>query len=158
MLELRALPGNIALFGADDAGGHGRLEAERRTDCHGPIAYLNCIGIPDLRGYQILLAEDANHGEVRRLIDADYLGFILHRIVGEFHLDSVGLVDHVIVRQDVTVIVHHYSGTRRRASGLSALGHPVSTERIAEKAVKEIVHAAVTVLFFILRDGTAAPV
>jgi hypothetical protein len=87
--------------------------AERRADGDGPIAHLHGVGIADLGGHQVLLAFHADHGQVGGRIHTHHLGVVLHRIAGELHLDAVGLVDHVVVGQDVAGLVHHHAGAQR---------------------------------------------
>src|SRR5439155_2226772 len=85
-----------ALLGADNAGRYRCLEAKRRADAPGPVAYLDCVRISNLGRHWVLLAFHANHGEVGGPIHPHHLGIILGRVAAKFHLDAVGLVHHVL--------------------------------------------------------------
>ncbi len=149
VLELRFRI-DIALLGADDARGHGGLEAEWRANGDGPVAHLHGVGIADLGGHQVLLAFHADDREVGGRIHTHHLGVVLGGIAGELHLDAVGLVDHVIVGQDVAGRVHYYAGTQRIALPLGHVGGPV-TERTPEETLEKVVHTAVVALVLVVR-------
>ena len=98
--------------------------------------------LPILAGTRLLLAFHANHRQVGGSIHAHHLGVVLGGIAGELHLDAVGLVDHVIVGQDVAGRVHHHAGAERLAPALRHVRLPLPNGS-REEAVEEIVHAAV---------------
>src|SRR5262249_15191250 len=81
-----------------------------------------------------------------------HLGFVFHGIVVELHLDAVGLIDHVIVRQNVAGLIDHHAGAERGSLALSEFRVPTAAaERIAaEETLNEIVHSAVAVALILV--------
>jgi hypothetical protein len=75
-------------LGADDAGGHGVVEAERRTDGHHPLADAPCR-IAERRPADRCVDLEQRH--VGTLVDADQLG-LEFALVGERDVDRVRLV------------------------------------------------------------------
>ena len=95
-----------AILRADNPRGHGGLQAKRAADSQHPIANLHAVGIPQLGYRQILVGIDLDHGNIRVFIQADDLGGVLVRIVAiQLHLNLRGLLDHVVVGQNVAALI-----------------------------------------------------
>ena len=148
---------DVATFGADDPGGHGRFQTERRADGHGPVADLHAIRVTDFGGHQrAVVALELDHGEVGLRVRAYQPGVVLGGISGEFDLDAAGILDHMKIGEDVAVCVNDHAG----AGGLAVeKGVRRVAERIlAEEAVEEIGAAALALalalaLIFVLVVG-----
>ena len=152
-----AAVGDVASRGADDAGGHGILKVERRPDGHRPVSHLHRIGIADLSRDNVGLPLDADHRQIGLVVHADDFGVIGGRIAGEFHFDGVGLIDHVVIRQDVTGAVHYNAGTQRLAA-LRARHFRPATEGVAEELEKLLESvAAVAVAVALVARGRDCP-
>ena len=131
---------DVAAFGADDAGGDGRFETERRADRNRPIAHFDGLGIADLRGHQVfLIVLQLEDGEIGFRVGADQLGGVLGGVVVEFHLDPAGVLHHMKVGEDIAVAIDNHSG----AGGLAPRKHAlrrIAAERIlSEEAAEQIV-------------------
>ena len=94
-----------------DTDGHGtvKLLPQGIADDDGPLAHLDLVAVSQLHRLQAD-AGDQQHGDVKRLIGDDQLGF---RFLGaEGHCDAAGTLDDVIVGQDVAVLADHDAGAR----------------------------------------------
>ena len=90
-------------LGADDAGGHRVLEAERVADRHHPLADAQRVGVAERDGGQVLgVALDLDQREVGLRVAADDLGLVL-LAVRQLHDDLVGVLDDVVVGEDEAV-------------------------------------------------------
>ncbi len=90
-----------AALGADNAFGHGVIEAERRADRQHPLADFQLVGVTQLDGGKVL-AIDLQHRNVGTWIGADQLGFHLAAI-RKTHENFVGAINDVVVGQDETI-------------------------------------------------------
>jgi hypothetical protein len=96
-----------AVLGGDDAGGDGLRQREGAADGLHPVAHLRRVGVAQLDGRQRRAGVDLDHRQIGGLVDADHarrtaqiLGV---GIGGELDVDLVGLLDHVIVGDDVAL-------------------------------------------------------
>jgi hypothetical protein len=120
---------------ADDARGDGERQAfaERVADGQHPLADLLLVAVAQGRRLQVVHALDLEHGDIGVGIGAHHLRAELTP-VEQAHRDPVGVLDHVIVGEDVTVLRHDESGaaallelgpaTRHVEEGLEARRHP----------------------------------
>ena len=90
---------------ADNTGRNGGLQAERRTNRNHPIAHLHAVGIADLNRSQRLLGVDFQYRQIRLFIESDYPARGIRFFAGQPDFDAVGLLDDVIVRDDVAILV-----------------------------------------------------
>ena len=91
----------LSPFGADDSHGHRLADAERVADCEDDVADLDYIRVTHRNELQVG-AVDLQQCEIARGIAADERRH--HRsAVRQLDADVVGVVDHVMVRQNVPV-------------------------------------------------------
>ena len=96
-----AVVGQAAALGADDAGGHGVLEAEGRTDGQHPFAHAQITHLAHGDHGQVL-AFHLEHGHVGLGIGAQHLG-LQFAAVGELDGHFLGALHHMGVGQDDAV-------------------------------------------------------
>ena len=60
-----------AVFGADDSGGDGGIQAEGAAESEDPVADLHAIGISELGDGQIVVGVNLDYGEVGIFVRAD---------------------------------------------------------------------------------------
>jgi len=99
------LPGLMAASGEgrDDAAGHRLADAERVADSERQVADLDLIGIGEGNGRQRAgIADDAQHRQIGALVLEHDVGGEL-ALVGERHLDLIGLGDDVEIGHDQTI-------------------------------------------------------
>src|SRR5579872_927967 len=149
----------IPLLRADDAGGNRRLQSERRPDRYGPIAHLHGVRVTDLGGNQRLVSLDLDHGEVRIGVGADQLGVIFGSRARQTHLNTISLLDHVIVRQDIAIRIDNDAGTEGLAAAACLAVRRSATEWTAEKFLEKLLHGVVAcaALLAILIRGRYRP-
>ncbi len=97
---------------ADDAAGHGRLEAERRADGDDVLADVELAGLADRRGGQAGHVLGLDHREVGHRVGADDLGRRRGAVV-EVHGDpaaALGDLDDVVVGEDLAVLAEDDAG------------------------------------------------
>src|SRR5665213_3903367 len=92
-----------------------------------------------------------DHGEIRVGIGSDYSSRIFRRVVRELDLDAGGFIHHVVIGQDIAVLIDDYPRPERSAGGILRFAErhrpaPSATEKLAEKSL----HAVVIRLIFIL--------
>ena len=92
-------------FGRNDAGGHGFLQSERTADRQHPVSHLHAVRIAQLCDRERLVAFNLDDGQVGFLIRADDFGVAQHsrRIVLQLHPNTVCLLHHVAVGDDITL-------------------------------------------------------
>src|SRR6202044_1535150 len=111
------------------------------------VADLRAVGVAQLHGGQGLLDIDLDDRDVGVLVDADdvsgttLIAGAAIGIGGELHVDAVGLIDDVIVGDNVTARVHDEAGAEG-ASGAAAVAIVVAViaTLAAEEAVEEVLH------------------
>src|SRR5437870_5542183 len=82
---------------------------ERAADGQNPVAYLHTIRIAQLCSRQFFVGVDFNHGEVGVFIRAHQLGGVPRGLAVQLHLNLGGLLDDVIVGEDVAALVHDHA-------------------------------------------------
>ena len=130
-------------------GGHRLRQREGTADCFYPIAHVGRIGIAQLDGRQRRVGIDLDHGQVGGLIDADHPRrapeILVVGIGRELDVDLVGLIDHVIVGDDVALGIDDEAGAQRLANTAAApLVAVIACHRApaAEEAVEEVLEVA----------------
>ena len=109
----------VARQGRDDALRDGLLEAKRAAHGHDPIAHLQGGGVPHLDGRDgVSLEVRLDHGEVARAVRAHKLGVVALAVDG--HGDGVGVLDDVVVGDDVALGVQHHAGAQALAGVIGA--------------------------------------
>jgi len=88
----------------DNAAGHGPAEAEGVADGIDALADDEVGGVGEDGGLEVGNIVDLEEGEVVVAVDVDDGGFVL-AAVGEGDLDGLGVVDDVIVGEDVALLV-----------------------------------------------------
>ena len=106
---LELLPDAAAVLGADDSGRNRGLQSERAADGQNPVAYLHTIRIAQLCSWQFFVGVDFNHGEIGVFIRAHQLGGVPRGLAVQLHLNLGGLLDDVIVGEDVAALVHDHA-------------------------------------------------
>ena len=104
--------GEPAVLGGDDAGRDGLREAEGAADGEHPVAHLRAVGVAEFDGGEGGLGVDLDDGDIGFDVDAnDGGGVALHAgeavfgLAGELDVDLVGLVDDMVVGDDVAARV-----------------------------------------------------
>ncbi len=127
--------GDIPAGGADDARRHRGLQPKRRADGHRPVAHVHAVRVADGDRLQVVAVVDLHHRHVGFHVVSDYLGRVLVLGSSELHLDMVGLVDNVIVGEDVAVSVDD----KARAATLAAVLAPWAiVGRLREEAAEHV--------------------
>jgi hypothetical protein len=88
-----------------------------------------------------------DHRQVRILVYANNFRGVLVRIAVQLHLNLGGLLDHVIVGQDVAALVDNYA----RAEATLRLRRCILAS--VEKPVEEVLHRVVLVTLRLLRSA-----
>src|ERR1019366_1002294 len=155
VLEGSRVARDIAFFRADDAGRHSFVESERRTDRHRPIANLDRVRVADGRRRQVGFV-DLDDRQVSEDISANHVRLVFGFLAGEFNSNPSGLFDHVVICQDVAVLVDHYARPQARLLLRTLRQH--RTARTAEEALEEVLHAVfiVAVALLVRTRGPAA--
>src|SRR5258706_5273809 len=102
--------GDVALLGAEDTGCHRRLQPERLPDRDDPFADLHLVRIADAGARQILRL-DLDQRRVGAAIRADHFRAEL-ALVGQLHAHFVGIVDDMMIGDDVAVVADDEAGAR----------------------------------------------
>src|SRR5262249_55191222 len=102
----------------NDAARHRAIETERIADNDRRLAYLQIMRGSKWDGNQFVLGcVNAQHGQILVGVNPDSL-----RIVGgavrENDLDGAGALDHVVVGDDVAVLIPHETRTRSPGNAL----------------------------------------
>ena len=97
---------------AHDSRRYRSFQAEWRPDSNRPIAYLHGVRIADIHRNQRASGIDLNHRQIRFRIDADHARAIFRAVVAmQLHFDVIHFGDHMMVGDDVSVLVHHEAGS-----------------------------------------------
>src|SRR6267154_1492212 len=148
LLELMPCSADVlAVFGADNPGSHGRLESKRAANGQHPIADLHAIGVAELRNGQLFIRFNFDHGEVGILIHAHNFSGVLLRAAAQLHLNLGGLLDHVIVGEDVAALVNDHAGAK------AALGLRWTILAAVKETVEEVLHRVVLIKLLLRRSG-----
>ena len=120
--------------GADNTGRHGMVELEGTANGQHPIANLDGIRIPQFCRRQVLAGVNLDDRQVRPDIGADKFRVILGLVVQD-HLDLVGLIDDVVVGQDVAGPVEDETApeTLRLTRGIVPAASAEEIEEIIER-------------------------
>jgi hypothetical protein len=137
-----------AVLGGDDSGGDGLRQRERAADGEHPVTNLRAVGVAELDGGQGLGCVDFDDGDVGLGVYADDVRrtavlVLVVGIGGELDVDLVGLIDDVVVGDDVATRIDDEA----RAEGLAlaaALGAVISARPslAAEVAVEKVLQVA----------------
>ena len=137
---LKLVPNAAAVLGADDSRRHGGLQTKRAADSQHPVAHLHSIRISQPRRRQIFPRIDLQHREVGVFVHAHYFCGVASGFTVQLHLNLGGLVYHVVVREDVSALVHDDAGAQ------AALGLRRAFFLSIEKLVKEILHRIIWIV------------
>ena len=132
--------------GAHDAGGHGRFQTERRADRYGPIAYLHRIRIRDGHRLQLPAGVDLDHRQIRLEVGSDEAAAVVRRIAMQPDPNLGGVLHHVVVGDDVAVLIDNEA-----AAGSLALRRvwnilPASTAIRTKEPLEEVRHFIAVVI------------
>src|SRR6185312_8288143 len=107
MLELllHAKVWQIAPGSAYDARGYRSFQPEGRANRYCPIANLNTIGICKLDGRKLPPGIHFDDGQVTLRVDTHNARTVFRVVVNETDFDSIGFIDHVIIRNNVAVLI-----------------------------------------------------
>ena len=163
VLELAACAGlDGAIFSGDDSGGDGLGEGEGTADGLDPIADVGGVRVADFDGRERDLGIDFDDGDVSGFIKTDDDGgsafIVIVTIRGELDVDFVGLLDDVIVGDDVALGVNDEAGAEGLPDALlivltvAEAGHAVGCLAVltTEEVIKEVLHAALAALLALL--------
>ncbi len=137
-----------AVLGGDDAGGDGLGEREGAADGEHPVADLGAVGVAELDRGQRLRRVDLDDGDVGLGVDADDVGGtavlgVAVGIGGELDVDLVGLVDDVVVGDDVAARIDDEAGAEGLALAAALVAVIAALAALAaEEAVEEVLHVA----------------
>ena len=87
----------------------GVIQSKWAADREHPITDLYRLGIAHLRNRQVTAGLDSNHRKICFLVAADDFGLIL-RLVFQADCDLRGLIDHVMIRQNIARPIDDESG------------------------------------------------
>src|SRR6185369_16989875 len=106
---------------------------ERIADGDRPLADAQVVGVAELGGRQRARGVDLEHGDVALGIASDKLGSELP-LIGETHDDVLSVLDHVVVRQDVSLWIHQDT----RAGGARVLARTPAEIALVELVPEEL--------------------
>ena len=125
---------DVAAKCADDARRHGGFETKGGTDGNRPVAHLHRIGIAHSHRSQARFHVNFQHGDVRLGIRTHHPCAIFGSVAVYLHFDVIHMVHHVVVRDDITVLIHQETSSRLllllRPGGTLAL--------VAEEAFEQV--------------------
>src|SRR6185369_6855118 len=118
-LELSALGARTATgklivrsaLGADDSGSHGVVESKRTSNGNHPIAGFYGIRVAELSNRQILACIDFDDRKVGVTVAADQPSGIF-RFIGKLDRDFCGVLNYVMVGENVSGLIDNESGSR----------------------------------------------
>ncbi len=129
-----------AIFRADDSRSDSSLQSERTANGQDPIANLHTVGVTELRRRKILVGFNLDHCQVGVFINADNFRGVLRLVAAaQLHLDLGGLLDDVIVGENVAALVDNHAG----AEAALRLRRPVLAA--VEEAVEKVLHRVVLI-------------
>ena len=112
----------VAAQGADNSGGDGGTQAERRADRHHPLSDSDLVGVAHRRGGEVF-GVDLDDRHVRKRIRADQPGFEL-LVVIEDDCNLVRSAHDVVVGQYISVRGHDNAGAESRTFLFPVPGPP----------------------------------
>ena len=122
---------------ANDAHGDGLAHAKRIADREGIIADLHLVGIADRDGGEIP-GIDLDHGNIRLVVLSDHASLEL-AAVGEDHFQIRGVIDYMVVGQDVAFRAHNHAGTE--TLGTLLIGNiELAAKLVAEELAEQRIH------------------
>ena len=117
------------------------MQSEGAANREDPVTHLYSIRISKFRDGQFLVRVNLDYRQVRVLVHANNFGRVACGFSVQLHLDLRGLLDDVVVRQNVSALVHDHAGTqaafRLRRSILAAV----------EESVEEILHRVILIIW-----------
>src|SRR5262249_37173140 len=122
--------------GRDDPDRHRAVEAEGVADRDGPLADPEMIGIAHVGRRRRAGRVDVEHGDVGLRVATHELGGELP-LIGETHDDLLSVLDHVVVRQDVSLWIHQDA----RAGGARVLARTPAEVAVVELVAEELAEA-----------------
>ena len=127
-------------LGADDAGGNGGVETEGVAHGQYPFADLYGLRVTESDRGEVF-SVNFDQCQVGSLVGADYLG-VVAGVVVEQHLEFIGAVHHMVVRDDVAVLADYHSRAETALHGLVLLALLLRSllTRLLGVAEKEIEH------------------
>eukprot|EP01022_Parablepharisma_sp_SALTPOND_P017632 TRINITY_DN2854_c0_g1_i1.p1 TRINITY_DN2854_c0_g1~~TRINITY_DN2854_c0_g1_i1.p1 ORF type:complete len:786 (-),score=227.08 TRINITY_DN2854_c0_g1_i1:181-2538(-) len=141
-----------AALGADDARGHGVLQAEGVAHGQNPVAHPELVAVAQGQEGQLVLGVYFNKGQVGLGVAAYNLGRKLIAAL-EAHQDLVGLGHHVVVGDHIALGVHDDAGAQSALfefAGMSVAARPALT---AEEAAEEFMQVRdLALLTFLIRS------
>jgi hypothetical protein len=143
-LELR--PDLFPARRAHNSGRHRLLQAEGRADRHGPVAHLDSIGVADRHRRQRRPGIDLDDRNIALAVRADQPRAVFRRVAIQSHANMIHILDHVIVGDDVAVLIDDEAGSRLLPAQRLRRG------RLLRAVIKEVAEqiGAVVVAVFIL--------
>jgi hypothetical protein len=108
-LEAAVAQPRRAALRADDPGRHRLADAERIPHGQSHVAHAHLIGISQ-REHRQIVPFNLEHGQIAARIVA-YELCVVTTIVRHFDSDLFGAVDHVMIRQQISVLRNDHAGT-----------------------------------------------
>ena len=102
---------------------------------------MHAVGVAELCHGQFLVGINLDDREVSVLIHAHNLCGIARGVSIQLHLNLGGLLDNVIISEDVAALVHNHAGSEAAVR----LGRPIGTA--VKEAIEEILHGIVLVVW-----------
>src|SRR5690606_12430809 len=125
----------VALPRRDDPGGNGPAEPERIADRDHPVADARLGRVAELQERQRLLRLHLEQGDVGFRVTSDERRG-QRRLVMEADEDLVGVLDDMVVGDDVAVRVDHEAGTERRRPPRRRIRTLLALEEFLEKLLE----------------------
>ncbi len=134
-----------AVLGRDDACRNGLREREGTADGLDPVAHLRGVGVAQLDGGQWGTGLDLDDRQIGGLVGADdarrAAQVLCVRIGRELDVNLVGLLNHVIVGNDVSLWIDNEARAKRLPDGAIIPAFLVG-HLAAEEAVEEVLEVA----------------
>ena len=94
----------FAAQGTDDTDGQRFGQAEGVADGDDPFADLQFVRVAQIHGGQALCIVDLQYGHIGLAVGADQFDTLKLTAVAQDDMNFIGIVDNVVVGQDVTVL------------------------------------------------------
>ena len=141
------------VLGRDDARCNGLRQRKGTADGADPVAHLRVVGVAQLDGRQRRAGVNLDDRQVGGLIEANHVRRPAHILVvgigGQLDVNLVGLLDHVIVGDDVALGIDDEARAQRFANLVLV---PASLVRhlAAEEAIEEVLEVALALLLVVV--------